>query len=240
MARVRGSKQHSLMLKHHQPHQRWVLGAAALVCAIVIWGVGFLFGQHFERQAQMLQPGGQQMLAQLREQLTELEQGHLVDQVAIERARNDLRQKQAQISQQEKDLAFYKGVLAPEKNTKGIQFDRMGVEKLSFPHHFRLSWVLIQVGKNTSHIAGDTSLEVVGKLAGVEKVLSLKDLVFETPNLNFKFRYFQSFSVQIELPEQFVAEKVLLSATTRGGKSQSISQQYEWAVQEMLVDVEEE
>ena len=238
MARVRGSKQHRMVIKRHQPHQRWVMAAAALVCAIVIWGVGFLFGQHFERQVQSLQAGGQQMLEQLRGQLTELEQGHLVDQVAVQGARSDLKAKQEQIRQLEKDQAFYKGVLAPEKNAKGLQVDHLGVEKLSALRTFRLNWVLTQAGKNTNYLAGDTSFEVVGKLAGVEKVLSLKDVVSDGPNLKFKFRYFQSFSVQIELPDKFVAETVLLSATAKGNKAQSISQQYEWAVQETLVNVE--
>jgi len=238
MAKVRGSKQHSMVIKHHQPHRRWVMTVAALVCAIVIWGVGFLFGKYFEQQAQSLQPGGKQMLEQLHGQLAELEQGHLMDLVAVESARSDLAAKQEQIRQLEKDLAFYKGVLAPEKNAKGLQVDRLGIEKLSAPHSFRLNWVLTQAGKNTNYLAGETSFEVIGKLAGVEKVLSLKDVVSETPNLKFKFRYFQSFSVQIELPDEFVAGKVLLSATAKGNKTQSISQQYKWAVQETLVDVE--
>lgn len=238
MAKVRGSKQHRMVIKHHLPHQRWVAAAAGLVCAIVIWGIGFLFGQQFERQVQSLQPDSQKSLKQLRGHLAELEQGHLVDQVALESARRDLTVKQEQIRQLEKDLAFYKGVLAPEKNAKGLQVDRLGIEKLSGPRNFRLNWVLIQAGKNTHYLAGDTTLDVVGKLAGVEKVLSLKEVVSEAPNLKFKFRYFQGFSVQIELPEQFVAEKVLLSATAKGNQAQSISQQYVWAIQETLVNVE--
>lgn len=238
MAKVRGSKQHSLVVRHHQPHKQWLMGSAALACAVVIWGVGFLFGQHFERQVQSLQPGGQQMLAQLRDHLAELEQGRLVDEVAVESARSDLIEKQEQIRQLEKDLAFYKGVLAPEDNAKGLQIDRLGVGKLSEPHNFRLKWVLTQAGKNTNYLSGDTSLELIGKLAGVEKVLFLTDVVSDVPNLKFKFRYFQNFSVQVELPEQFVVEKVLLSATVKGKKAQSISQQYDWAVQETLVNVE--
>lgn len=238
MAKVRGSKQHRMVIKHHQPRKQWAMGAAALACAMIVWGVGFLFGQHFERQAELLRPDGQQMLLQLREQMTELEQGRLVDKIAVDSARSDLKEKQTQIRQLEKDLAFYKGVLAPEKNVKGLQVDRLGVVKLSAARNFKFKWVLTQVGKNSKYLSGDTTFQLTGKLAGVEKVLSLKDVVSEKSNLKFKFRYFQNFSVQVELPEQFVAEKILLSATVAGNQAQSISQQYEWAVQEALVNVE--
>ncbi|MEH6358236.1 MAG: DUF6776 family protein [Pseudomonadales bacterium] len=238
MAKVRGSKQHRMVIKHHHPKKQWVMALAALACAVIVWGVGFLFGQYFERQAQLLRPDGQQMLLQLHEQVTELKQGRLVDKVAVDGARSDLKEKQTKIRQLEKDLAFYKGVLAPEKNVKGLQVDRLGVEKLSTARNFKFKWVLTQVGKNSKYLSGNTSLELVGKLAGVEKVLSLKDVVSEELNLKFKFRYFQNFSIQVELPEQFVAEKILLSATVAGNQAQSISQQYEWAVQEALVNVE--
>ena len=238
MAKVRGSKHHRMVIKHHQPKKQWVMAAAALACAMIVWAVGFLFGQHFERQLQSLRPDGQHNLMQLRAQKTALEQGRLVDQVAVDRARSDLKKNQTQIRRLEKDLAFYKGVLAPEEDVKGLQVDRVGVEKLSRARTFRVKWVLTQAGKNTNYLSGNTSLKLIGKLAGVAKVISLKEVVSEAPNLKFKFRYFQDFSVQVELPEQFVAEQVLLSATVAGKKAQSISQQYEWAIQETLVDVE--
>jgi len=238
MAKVKGSKQHSMVVKHHEPHKQWVIGSAAFACAVIVCVVGFLFGQSYERQAQSLRPGGQQMLEQLREQIAELEQGRQVDQVAVESTRQALQEKEETIQQLGKNLAFYKGVMAPGKNASGLQVDRLGVEKTADLRRFRIKWILTQAGKNTGYLSGDVSLEVTGKQAGLEKVLSLKDVVSEEPNLKFKFRYFQSFSVQVELPEQFVAEKVLLSATSKGAKAQTVSQQYEWVIQETVVDVE--
>jgi Family of unknown function (DUF6776) len=238
MAKVKGSKQHSMVVKHHEPHKRWLVMVVAFFCAVAVCVVGFLFGQSYERQAQTLRPGGQQMLEQLRDQIAELEQGHQVDQVAVESTRQVLKEKEEKIRLLEKNLAFYKGVMAPENNAKGLQVDRLGVEKTGEAKSFRIKWVLTQAGKNSAYLSGDVSLKLVGKQAGAEKVLSLKDMVSEVPNMKFKFRYFQSFSVQIELPEQFVAEKVLLSAASKGAKPQNVTQQYDWVVQETVVDVE--
>jgi len=238
MAKVKGSKQHSMVVKHHEPHRQWLLVAVAFICAVVVCVVGFLFGQSYEREVQSLRPGGRQMLEQMREQIAELEQGRLVDQVAVESTRQALQEKAEIIQQLEKNLAFYKGVMAPEKNAWGLQVDRLGVEKTANSKSFRIKWMLTQAGKNTGYLAGDVSLEVIGKQAGLEKVLSLKDVVSEVPNLKFKFRYFQSFSVKVELPEQFIAEQVSLSAVSKGAKAQTVSQQYDWVVQETVVDVE--
>jgi len=238
MAKVKGSKQHSMVVKHHEPRKQWVIGAAACACTVIVCVAGFLFGQSYERQEQSLRPGGQQMLGQLREQVAKLEQGRQVDLVAVESTRQALQEKAELIHRLEKNLAFYKGVMAPGNNASGLQVDRLGVEKTADLRSFRIKWVLTQVGKNTGYLSGNVSLEVTGKQAGLEKVLSLKDVVSEVPNLKFKFRYFQSFSVQVELPEQFVAEKVLLSAVSKGAKAQAVSQQYGWVVQETVVDVE--
>lgn len=238
MAKVKGSKQRSMVIKHHEPHKRWIMVLVAFFCAVAVCAVGFLFGQSYERQAQTLRPGGQQMLEQLRDRVAELEQGHQVDQVAVESTRQVLKEQEETIRQLEKNLAFYKGVMAPENNATGLQVDRLGVEKTDEEKSFRIKWVLTQAGKNAGYLSGDVSLKLAGKQAGVEKVLSLRDMVSDVPNTKFKFRYFQSFSVQVELPKQFVAEKVLLSATSKGAKPQSVTQQYDWVVQETVVDVE--
>jgi len=238
MAKVKGSKQHSMVIKHHEPHKRWLLVVAAFICAVTVYVVGFLVGQSYEAQAQALRPSGQQAFDQLQERIAELEQGHQVDQVAVENTRQVLKDKAESIRLLEKSLAFYKGVMAPENNAKGLQVDRLGVEKTDQAKGFRIKWMLIQAGENSGYLSGDVSLKLVGKQAGAEKVLSLNDVVSEVPNMKFKFRYFQSFSVQVELPEKFVAEKVLLSATSKGSKPQSVTQQYGWVVQEKVVDVE--
>ncbi len=227
-----------MVIKPHEPHKRWLMGLVAFFCALAVCAVGFLFGQSYERQALTLRPGGQQMLEQLRDRVAELEQGHQVDQVAVESTRQVLKEQEETIRQLEKNLAFYKGVMAPENNATGLQVDRLGVEKTDEEKSFRIKWVLTQAGKNSGYLSGDVSLKLAGKQAGVEKVLSLRDMVSDVPNTKFKFRYFQSFSVQVELPKQFVAEKVLLSATSKGAKPQSVTQQFDWVVQETVVDVE--
>lgn len=238
MARVRGSKQHSMVIKPHQPYKRWLMALAAFVCALAVCVVGFLFGQSYQRHEQRLQPDGQLMIAQLQDQIAVLEQGRLVDQGAVNSIRLALEEKERQIEKLKKNLAFYKGVMAPEKNASGLQIDRLGIEKTAELQSFLVKWVLTQVGKNTGYLSGDVTLEITGKQAGLEKVLSLKDVVSEMPNLKFKFRYFQSFSVQVELPEDFVAEKAVLSAISKGAKAQNVSQQYDWVVQETVDDVE--
>lgn len=238
MAKVRGSKQHSMVIKPHQPHKRWLMALAAFVCALTVCVVGFLFGQNYQRQAQVTQPSGKLMLTQLQDQIAVLEQGRLMDQGAVESIRLALEEKERQIDKLEKNLAFYKGVMAPEKNAVGLQIDRLGIEKTAELQSFRVKWVLTQMGKNTGYLSGDVTLEITGKQAGLEKVLSLKDVISDMPNLEFRFRYFQSFSVQVELPDDFVAEKAVLSAVSKGAKAKSVSQQYDWVVQETVHDVE--
>lgn len=238
MAKVRGSKQHSLVIKHHQPMRRFVWAVAALLTVMLVWLLGFLFGQHYERAQQSLSDDATNSLVGLQAQVAELQQNRLVDQVAVESARQSLKKKQQQISQLERAVAFYKGVMAPEDKLLGLRVERFAVSKMSDGKAFRLKWALTQAGKNTNYLSGNASVELHGTQAGSKKVLSLKNVATEAPNLKFKFRYFQNFSVQVKLPDQFVAQKVVLSATSTGKKAQTISQQYDWVVEETLVDVE--
>lgn len=238
MVQVKGSKQHGLVIKQHQPMQRFVWFAGGMLSIAVVWLLGFLFGQYYEREQQLLSPDGQLSREQLEVRATELEQDLLVGQVALESARKSLSEKQQKIQQLERAVSFYKGVMAPEDGKHGLRVERFGVGGTSKKSVFDLRWSLIQAGKNSSYLSGEAGLELIGKLAGSEKVLSLKDVVKEVPNLKFKFRYFQNFSVQVELPDQFVVEKVALTATSRGKRAQSTSRQFDWVVQEMLVDVE--
>lgn len=238
MARVKGSKQHGLVIKQHQPLQRVVWFAGGMLGVVLMWLLGFLFGQYYERGQQSLPADGQLNREQLELRTAKLEQDHLVDQVALESARKSLSEKQRQISQLKREISFYKGVMAPEDGRQGLRVQRFSVDATGKKPEFDLRWSLTQLGKNAGYLSGETGIKLIGSLAGVEKVLLLKDVVKDMPNMKFKFRYFQNFSVQVELPDQFVVETVVVTATSRGKQAQTISQQFDWVVQESLVDVE--
>ena len=238
MGRVKGSKQHSMVLKHHEPYKRWLVVAGILVAVVLVAVAAFWGGQQYEREAQKFKPGGEIELKQLHEQIAELEQGHVIDRTALENARLTLQEKEELIQQLDKSLTFYKGIMAPENNARGLQVDRLGVEKGDSDGYFRIKWVLTQVGKNTAFLSGDVNLEIIGTQAGKEKVLPLGDVMVGDSNLKFKFRYFQSFAVDVELPDQFQAAQVRIEASTSGNKPQGVVEQYDWLVQEIVSDVE--
>ncbi|MEZ5523346.1 MAG: DUF6776 family protein [Pseudomonadales bacterium] len=212
--------------------------AGGVLAILLVWLLGFFFGQYYERDRAVVSDSGRLTREQLEVRIAELTQDRLVDQVALESARKSLSNKRQQIDQLEREVAFYKAVMAPEDGLNGLRLARFNVASASGKGVFELRWSLVQAGKNTRYLSGETELELLGSQGGEKKVLSLKDVVKEVPDLKFKFRYFQNFSVRVSLPDGFVAEKVRLTAASQGKKAQTVSQEFAWVVQEMLVDVE--
>jgi len=237
MAKVKGSKQDYLVLKPHRPVRKVVLGVFGFLFFVGVLVLCFGLGQQYERDLQILAPGQRAQLESLREKVVTLERDRLVDQVAIENARGSLKTLEVQVAQQNKAIAFYRSIMAPESIEKGLHVQRLDVEKLGEAGKYRLDWVVSQVGKNDKYVQGKTSLQLTGISAGERRVLSLKELADDIPSLAFKLRYFQSFSVEVVVPDDIEIKAIEVFAESSMPGAQDISREFEWVNQETIADV---
>lgn len=113
----------------------------------------------------------------------------------------------------QKDIAFYQQVMAPELTQQGFVIDAFNVEKTLSDRVYRFEVVMLQRDKIKNTLKGNLEITLVGSEAGQSKQYSLNSLLVDSQQtLTFGFKYFQVLDGQIQLPEQFQPERVLIQS----------------------------
>lgn len=155
-----------------------------------------------------------------------------VERMANQRSQKILKTMESQHYQVKKELAFYEKVMAPEKTADGLVVDRISVYPTGSPHHFRFQVVLVQQQIRKRFAKGYVGLVLTGSLDNKPSQLTLSNISTSTKkDLSFSFQYFQIVEGEFTLPENFLPEKIELSATLPKNKWQKfkrLNESYMW------------
>lgn len=111
------------------------------------------------------------------------------------------------------DLGFYQQVMAPELKPKGFVIDAFYLESSLSTRHFRFELVMMQQEKIKNIVKGKIEVSILGSENGLPKTFPLHELMNETAEpLAFSFKYFQVIEGELQLPENFAPEKILVHA----------------------------
>lgn len=227
-----------MVVKPHRPLRQWFFLSATVLVMISLVSVSFLLGRHHERGRQLLDPEERQQLQMALSKVAAMERDNMVDRLAVESSRQTIQALETQVQQLNKSVAFYRSIMEPENGALGLHIQSLNVER-STRDRYRMKWVLAQLGKQDALIQGDVDIRLRGIGEGQEKVLSLKDLAKQELNTRFKFRYFQNFSTEVQIPDDFAVAKVEVLAESNGKKVQAVSREFDWVVQETFANVGE-
>lgn len=172
----------------------------------------------------------QQRAAELEAQLIDVQLASDVHKNAADELRDELQSLYQQVAALGEEVTFYKSLMAPEDIRQGLQVDGLEVSPAEAGRfHFQL--LLTQVALRRTYIGGEVRLDIVGREGSTQVVKSLTELDFEeTYPLKFKFRYFQDLSGTFLLSEDFVPEKVLITAKQSGKDELQVS--FPWLSEE--------
>lgn len=113
----------------------------------------------------------------------------------------------------QKDLAFYQQVMAPELSQQGFIIDAFNVEKSLSDRSYRFEIVMLQREKIKNTLKGNLDITLLGSEGGQSKQYSLQGLLVDPEQaLVFSFKYFQVVEGELQLPENFQVEKVLIQS----------------------------
>jgi hypothetical protein len=116
---------------------------------------------------------------------------------------------QAQVSRQEQQLAFYKGIVTQGANPAEVRIQRIRVEAGTAPGRFRLKIALVRPVQNESLVSGTIQVQVDGQQKGLPVRLELRQITDpETPSLPYSFRYVENLDTDLTLPVDFRPERV--------------------------------
>lgn len=165
--------------------------------------------------------------------LADRELAEVVDGDATEQLRQtikDMGDRQAEI---EEEVRFYRQLMAPSEAQRGLRVEKLDlIEGDEGPRVVEYRLLLTQVVDRHDWIRGEVSFDVIGSTRGTQQVLSLTELSKpEAYPLPFRFRYFQDFTGTLELPADFEAERVVVTAAASGRDGKQVQKTFGWAPQ---------
>ena len=245
MGHVKGSKQIPLVLKPHQPVFQWALVITTLAVVAALLLAAYFYGMRVavsEREQMVLERAEleddlqqqQQRLSELKQEIAVYKHGTEVTRQATEEVRLENKRLRDQIAELQESVAFYKGVMDPSRNVRGLKIENLELESTGNEKRFRYKFVLTQVADNSRYIEGTVYFSLVGLVNGEKAVLQLKEVSQEVEDVGakFRFRYFQDFSGELVLPEAFAPEQVKIVAQSRGRGAVRLEEMYDWPKQE--------
>ena len=187
-------------------------------------------GQQKNRLDQLYQQQADQV-----ERIHTLEVELAVEQLASKNAQAMLKQMSVEHYQVKKELAFYEKVMAPEKGANGLVIDNIKITASQSPNYYNFQVVLVQQQLKKRYAKGYVDFVITGSLADQPSQLKLTDISSTTrEELSFSFQYFQVIGGSFTLPENFIAEKIQLSAIltkSKWQKYQELNKTIPWAIE---------
>jgi len=218
-----------------------VLAILALFSVIMAAVLGFLFANNIPKEKQAPDVNRlismESKLNNLRAKNTELtnQLAFITTEINVENTAEKsntqtLADKELELKTVREELSFYKSIISPEAGTTGLNIHSFSVENTENLNENRYRLVLTQVGGGSLEARGTVLLRVQGHLNGEQKVLEWWDLRQSNsmPMPSFGFKYFQRMEGVIILPEDFVADNVLVKIIPDSTRLKSSQQSYTW------------
>ena len=228
-------------MKFSEIKQQWGAFQFYAVCILVFSGAiyfGFTLGNddNFDQQQQISQLGhtlgnlqteNDDLTKRLNIQGVELEVANLAKTLTRQEIQQGLQRENTLRS----ELVFYRRIMAPELKPKGFDIDTFHLEASLSTGHFRFELVLMQQEEIKNTITGKIDVTLVGSENGRPKIIPLHELMDKkAKTLNFSFKYFQVIEGELQLPDNFQPEKILIQAEIYQFKRKrgSLDKSFDW------------
>jgi hypothetical protein len=169
-------------------------------------------------------------LRRLQEQVAYVERSQEIDAQACGAVRDSLSQLQAEASDLREQLAFYRGIVAPEQSRAGVRVYEFKLTPATSARRYAYELVLIQSVRHDKRVAGRIELELAGSRSGADVRLPWTQLVSgeSTENLVFSLKYFEEFAGEITLPAGFDPVRVLVTLIPDGNGTPRVEESFDW------------
>lgn len=238
-----------LIVVPYQPGKRARQSLFFMISSIVIAVVGFFAGEsRLTYQYDAVAEERDNLLLELqrvkksetsfRRGVANLERGRAIDSQAQQDVQATIRGLKQETGQLKADIVFYKNILAPADNTKGLQIQKTEISATSDSNRYAYKIVLTQVANNKRYINGVLAVNFIGSIDGKKEILPLRDISdVKDLGVKFKFRYFQDIVGELTIPDNFTPEKIQVVAQASGKKNTRVEQTFDWKSKEIANNV---
>lgn len=170
--------------------------------------------------------------SQLREQKAILERSARIEQEAYKQLETTVTGLQDEILELKGELAFYRGIVSPSDDAKGLDVQSFELNNRGVERTFHYKLVLTQILNNSTVASGSVAFAVEGLEKGETKEYLLSQLSDQEGELRFRFKYFQILEGVLSLPDGFSPRKVNITVKPRTKSHNRLMQSYDWVVKE--------
>ncbi len=217
--------------KRRTPGWYWGILLTTLAFATIAFISGYLLrmyqsdaGYATEQENSKLE----QQLAKAGERIQHLQQTLNIEVATAAASRQEMVHLQKKMREIEKELVFYRSVLAPEQSVKGLQIGALKLTPTDV-RHYQFSLLLYQARDQSRRVSGKVSLLLIGEENGETVQRDFANLgALSEKNAQFQFKYLEKIEGTLELPEGFRPTGVRVIAATKGRNAETISQDFPW------------
>ncbi len=244
MVAVKGSKQEKMIVVPYRPLRLFWIRVGVVLALVAAGGVSYFYGFYagvrengdarVERdELQNAVVAMQDENASLRQQLLKIEQAGTVDQQALSSVQQTIVGLREKISQLEEDVLFYKQIMSPENDERGLVVGQLDLVATDTPGTIRYKVELKQQGNNENVISGHANINIVGLRNYEEISIPLSELSATQPDedIRLQFRYFQNIEGELSLPDDFEPTKVQIVAVAEGNNAKTVQKSFGWLVE---------
>lgn len=169
---------------------------------------------------------------ELERQIAVLERSRQIDQQAYAVFKQERSGLQNELRGLREELAFYRGILEPDQDKVGLQAQDFSVESALAAGRYRYRFVLTQAGAQEQVARGVVHLSLEGLQDATAKRLTFKEISESgATEIGYRFRYFQTFEGELQLPENFVPERVILQAVPNSAPRLPLEWIFDWPLE---------
>lgn len=245
MSGVTGSKQPRLVVVPHRPWRGLAMGIALLALLVCATVLSFYGGYHQGTSLQTNAVAERDRLRAdvvdlnseaeaLRQQVVNLQLGAQVDHKANEEVRNQVIGLQEKITALEEDISFYRGLMSPSANSRGLTIGALNVISTGASREFEYKLVMQQLATDHQLLSGYLNFSIVGRRGDEEVAIPLYQVSdqVEEANIPLRFKYFQNVAGRLTLPDGFEPQRIEVKAQTTGNNRETVEKKFGWLVQE--------
>ena len=239
MSLVKGSRFQRYQVQPHHPVKKWLLRLSLVIMVIISILAAYLYGSASKdtNRAQWLLDRiesdknraslaeqlltANNKLSLLSEQLQLQQQSILIDQQQIQQLQAASKEQLEQMNELKKQLSFYQSVMSPSAQQSTVSIEQLNLLGQT------LNFTLKQSSANPLKVEGLMQAQLLGQINGqphtvqlefVQAKLESAEQTEDNTSVKFAFRFFQTFKLAIELPEDFKPEQLIISAKNKNNK----------------------
>ncbi len=246
---MKGVQAHrAVVTRRHPRHYQFLLLGMSLV-ALLFLAIGYLTGVSTtpEKIISLMQDESAEETVPisihnaLESEAAVLRTQSAVNRAALDQLRNDLSNRDSEISDLETNLSFFRSLMVSGKLAAGLGLQPLELIDLGDGRNFEFRIIVQQQAKEHNLVKGTLTVSVFGSREGQFESHTLSSL---SEDLNedvipFRFRYFQKIRGRLKIPEGFVPQGIDAIARSSSPNRATVQKKWPWLTRENFLPIVE-